>query len=155
MLRIIGFIGLLVTPQIGVAQALSVAEADVRACFSDTPFGTFDPACLGDAANQCQGLPGGSTTIGITDCIGAETAIWDAALNETYQQVRDNFERVGGEDLTISLRDAQRAWIAFRDAECAMQYQKWIEGSIRTVVAATCRMRMTAHRALTLRYMTE
>jgi len=49
------------------------------------------------------------------------------------------------------LRDAQRAWIAYRDANCAMEYGLWGAGSMRQIAGADCQMRMTAERMLELR----
>ena len=49
-----------------------------------------------------------------------------------------------------ALRDAQRAWIAFRDAECAMEYAAWGTGSIRSIAGADCMMSLTAERTVRL-----
>ena len=148
-LGIIVAVGLAPLPVSG--QTLTVSEVQIRACADNAPAWEGLPQCVTDAANDCQTLPGGSTTIGIVDCLSAETAVWDAILNEEYAKARSLFDDVGGEDLTISLRDAQRAWIAFRDADCAMRYQRWIGGTIRSVVSASCQLTMTASRALALR----
>lgn len=131
------------------AQTLTVDETVIHGCFLATETGASAGQCIGDAANVCQELPGGSTTIGMADCLGAETDVWDKLLNIHYQSAR-LFE-IGGADLQISLRDAQRAWIAFRDAECALEYDRWAGGSIRTIVYAGCKMNMTARRAIALR----
>lgn len=133
------------------AQTLTVDEDTIHGCFLATETGASAGQCIGDAANVCQDLPGGSTTIGIADCLGAETAVWDKLLNDHYQHARDRMFKIGGADLQISLRDAQRAWIAFRDAECALEYDRWSGGTIRTVVFASCQMQMTARRAIALR----
>jgi uncharacterized protein YecT (DUF1311 family) len=144
--------GLAILPAVLPAQALKVDENIIMGCFLATQTGAAarSEQCAGEAANQCQSLPGGSTTIGITECIGAETAVWDRFLNTQYQVAREHLFAVGGEDLQISLRDAQRAWIAFRDAECALQYDRYAGGTIRSVVYASCMMTMTATRAVAL-----
>jgi hypothetical protein len=76
---------LLCVPQFGTAQELKIDEQIVRDCFENTEIGALYPLCLGEASGQCQELPGGSTTIGIADCIQAETAMWDVILNEEYK----------------------------------------------------------------------
>jgi uncharacterized protein YecT (DUF1311 family) len=54
-----------------------------------------------------------------------------------------------------TLREAQRAWIVFRDAECRAQYALYGTGSLRQVVGANCVMSETAERAIELRQMRE
>ncbi|MDF1728103.1 MAG: lysozyme inhibitor LprI family protein [Sulfitobacter sp.] len=130
-------------------SAQVVEESYVRNCFASAGPGETAPICLGEAANQCQSA-GFDTTIGISQCIQAETAVWDTLLNETYGEVRRIFT-AQDPSLGTNLRDAQRAWIAYRDAECGLEYARWIGGSIRTIVAANCHMTETAERAIELR----
>lgn len=141
------------------AQTLTADPGSVRACFADTPTGALYPVCLGQAANNCQQQEGGSTTIGITECIQSETAVWDAILNQEYLATQATnraadaggfVEGLGRED---TLREAQRAWIAFRDADCTARYATWQDGTIRSIVAANCHLTMTAARAVDLRDM--
>ncbi|MEJ6401615.1 lysozyme inhibitor LprI family protein [Yoonia sp. 2307UL14-13] len=141
-------------------DALTVDADAIRACHTSTPIGTIYPDCLGQASNACQAQDGGSTTQGIAACISAETAVWDALLNEEYQALRAHFSGVqgGGTDATTDelldyLRGAQRAWIAFRDADCDLRYTQYQGGAIRSIVGANCRMTKTASRALELRDM--
>jgi uncharacterized protein YecT (DUF1311 family) len=137
-------------PCMAVAQSPVLDAAEVAACFADTPLGEVDPACLGAASNACQTVtPGGGTTLGITECILAETAAWDGLLNREYAATRATLEP----DIAAQLLTAQRAWIAFRDAECGLQYALWRDGTIRSIVAANCRMVMTARRTIDLRDM--
>lgn len=159
MKRVIGLALALGLAQVAQAQDLRIDPLMVRACFANTPTGQLYPACLGQASNDCQRLPGGSTTIGISQCIQAETVEWDAILNEEYQATQamnaqaDDTGASPVMDRTDALRDAQRAWIAFRDADCAARYAMWQDGSIRTIVAANCHLSMTAQRAIELRDM--
>lgn len=126
-------------------------EGVVRACFEDASRDSLDPDCIGVAARQCQKAPGGSTTLGIAQCLMAEHAEWDSILNEQYKRMRDHY--ASDQTATDSLRAAQRAWITFRDAECAFQYDRYGGGSMRTIASAGCQMGMTARRALELRGM--
>ncbi|MFP7570808.1 lysozyme inhibitor LprI family protein [Marivita sp. S2033] len=150
---------LLACPQLGLAQELGVDRTYVRGCFAATEVGEIYPSCLGQAATACQALPGGSTTIGISECIQAETVEWDAVLNEEYKATQSalaDMDRQGviaGMVRTDALRDAQRAWIAFRDADCGARYAIWQDGTLRTIVGANCHLTMTAQRALELRDM--
>lgn len=121
----------------------------VEACLAGTAPGDLDPDCIGEAADQCQQAPGGSTTRGIAGCLMAEHDAWDAVLNAQYQETRAAF--ADDDTASASLRDAQRAWIAWRDAECRFEYDRYGDGSMRSVSAAGCRMTLTARRALELR----
>ncbi|NOD28865.1 lysozyme inhibitor LprI family protein [Ruegeria atlantica] len=141
---------LVFVPTITFAQQASVDDAYIRQCFSQEQTGTNVPECTGQAANACQASPGNDTTIGISQCIQAETAIWDALLNEQYKLRRSELAEQDPE-LANQLRDVQRAWIRFRDAECGLQYSLWSGGTIRTIVAANCYLVETAERALELR----
>ncbi|MCL3882776.1 lysozyme inhibitor LprI family protein [Marivita sp. GX14005] len=153
-------IAALAFPGMAAAQNLGADPQIVRGCFASTPPGSVYPPCLGQASGQCQQLPGGSTTIGMMECIQAETAHWDAILNEQYGRTQDFNAMQDAQgaspvmDRTDALRDAQRAWIAFRDADCAARYALWQDGTMRSIVAANCHLTMTAQRALELRDMT-
>lgn len=139
---------LLLLPAPTMAQQPALDPAIVEACVSDTPRGDLAPACIGAAAKQCQQAPGGDTTLGIAECVMGEHAAWDAALNREYKAARAAFQDDPAAD---SLLAAQRAWIAWRDAECAFQYDRYGGGSMRTIASANCQMSMTAQRALELR----
>lgn len=103
--------------------------------------------CIGAASNPCmENQEGGSTTIGMTECMGRETAWWDSQLNVHYASLKESL----GPDLFASLRDAQRAWIAYRDASCGFEYDLWSEGTIRSIVFASCMLDQTARRATAL-----
>lgn len=133
------------------AQEPQVDPATVRACFDDARGTT--PDCIGEAAAACQAQPGGETTLGISACLQGEAQAWDDLLNAQYKGVRARLLEQGGTDLADQLLDAQRAWIAFREADCSLVYAIWAEGSIRTVMASDCYLHKTAQRALELRDM--
>jgi len=107
-------------------------------------------ACLGRTAEACMAREAdGETTQGSVRCLSAETEIWDDKLNEEYKLTRAFYAGMdtsdGGERVD-ALLTAQRAWIAFRDAECAMEYAAWGAGSIRSIAGADCLMSVTAER---------
>lgn len=125
----------------------------VAACFSQAAARGVARGCIGGAAAACAAARG-ETTLAIAECLGAETAAWDAILNREYAALRDDFRaRDGSGALTRQLRDAQRAWIAFRDADCGLAYAIWAGGSLRVVAAGNCQLDKTARRAIELRDM--
>ncbi|MBU3030708.1 lysozyme inhibitor LprI family protein [Paracoccus marinaquae] len=145
-------LSLAVAPFAVQAQDFTVDEAAVEACFEAADPGETAPGCLGQAAQSCQSTTQqGETTLGIGQCIMAETAAWDVLLNREYGMTRDSFAETPG--LKDTLLKAQRAWIAFRDADCAVAYERWGGGSMRSIAAANCRMEFTARRALELKFM--
>lgn len=103
--------------------------------------------CIGAASNPCmENEEGGYSTIGMAECVGRETNWWDSQLNVHYASLEETLDA----DLFASLRDAQRSWLAYRDASCGFEYELWSEGTIRTLVYASCILDSTAQRAYAL-----
>jgi uncharacterized protein YecT (DUF1311 family) len=97
------------------------------------------------AYDKCLESPDGQSTAGMIDCADAELKIQDAALNAAYRKAM--------KDLTAEqkpkLQAAQRAWVAFRDAECA-SYQNEAWGTLSRINAAGCVLHMTVMRTIDL-----
>jgi uncharacterized protein YecT (DUF1311 family) len=103
---------------------------------------------------------GGETTIGMSACAMAEYEGWDRLLNETWADLmiiarrqalgalEEGVEPLPTEEM---LREAQRAWLGFRDADCEQEYAIWGDGSQRQVAGAWCLLDRTATRVLELR----
>jgi uncharacterized protein YecT (DUF1311 family) len=80
----------------------------------------------------------------MNNCANAAYDKSDAELNAVYKQVTS---RLKGDAKQASLLvTAQRAWIAFRDAECDFVSSPTTGGSINTMVQANCRDRVTSAR---------
>ena len=67
----------------------------------------------------------------------------DIRLNTTYQKLQ---RRLSDSAEKESLKNAQRAWIAFRDANCKFQTTAWSGGSFRPTANAFCLKGMTEER---------
>jgi uncharacterized protein YecT (DUF1311 family) len=103
--------------------------------------------CVGAASNACmENEEGGYSTAGMADCVARETDWWDGQLNVHYTFLEETLNA----DLFASLREAQRSWIAYRDASCGFEYDLWSEGTIRTLIYAGCILDSTAQRAYAL-----
>ena len=79
------------------------------------------------------------------ECTAAELKVQDSRLNQAY--------RVAMADLNdrqkARLKTAQRAWIAFRDADCAAQFDEdW--GTLSRISANVCVLQRTVERTLEL-----
>ena len=157
MMRKTLILALICAPALSLAQAPKddlVDAAIVDACFTEARRGGIDPECIGFAADICQSRPGQANTVGISFCIMAEVAEWDRILNREYTATRDAFAGfTDGPVLTDTLLTAQRAWIALRDADCSVAYDRWGGGSMRNIASAHCQLDHTARRALDLKNM--
>ncbi len=76
------------------------------------------------------------------DCIGAETRRQDARLNQAYKALMDSTAA----ERKKPLQEAQRAWVRFRDTNCAF-YLDPDGGSLARVSANDCVLTMTVDRA--------
>ena len=121
-----GLAALVATP------ALAVDKAKVEARY--TP-----------ALQICLDSPDGQSTMGMVQCIGEELKVQDAALNSAYRSLIGQMTP----DQKASVQKAQRAWIAFRDADCAARYDPdW--GTISTINANMCMLQRTVERTIEL-----
>lgn len=118
-------------------------------------------SCVGEAASFCmETTEGGHSTFGAMDCILKEGDVWDERLNIAYQEARKFAQVMDEDDLEFfpeyairadQVLQAQRAWITYRDANCAMQHGLWGSGSMRQISGADCLLQMTALRTFELR----
>lgn len=153
----------------GAMPGPAVADAAVPIVYADTA--TSD--CLAaantpDAQHACIGLSSqacmtandyGSTTAGSVECVSRETGFWDNRLNAIYAQYMQSARALDSQDvggpgpanMAVSLRDMQRAWIAFRDATCTFQFSLGRGGTIAHQFSAGCAMDMTAQQYLYLK----
>lgn len=101
-----------------------------------------------EAFDRCMAGAGG-VTAGMVNCIGAETRIWDRRLNAAYAALMaDPDHSAAAKGL---LREAQRAWIAYRDKACIAEGEMTAEGGTLAMVSrASCALQMTAQRATDL-----
>jgi uncharacterized protein YecT (DUF1311 family) len=104
-------------------------------------------ARLTPAYNRCLASPDGQSTMGMIDCVGAELKIQDARLNAAYRKAMSGLNARQHD----KLQAAQRAWLAFRDAECASLYDDdW--GTLSRVIASDCILSMTVKRTMDLEH---
>jgi uncharacterized protein YecT (DUF1311 family) len=98
---------------------------------------------------SCMDASGG-VTMNILNCMGGETQQQDARLNHSYKAAMQALEK--GQQ--SQLRDAQRLWIKFRDADCAL-LGSLTGGTIDSVNHASCILEMTKERADELVWLAE
>lgn len=95
------------------------------------------------AYGQC--MDKASTTVAMSDCIGAETHVQDQRLNRVYKQLMAKLDT--GQQK--SLRDVQRKWLAYRDGNCQFHVQA-SGGTMAQLEGGSCLMDMTRDRAAEL-----
>lgn len=81
-------------------------------------------------------------TQNMVECIDAEIKRQDARLNKAYKAVVADLNP----ERKKQLLEAQRAWLKFRDTNCAFYFDPE-GGTIARVQAVDCMMTMTASRA--------
>lgn len=138
------------------APARADDAAMLEACLSNASW-DMRRDCIGVISAPCQEAPGGASTLGIVECLGREHQAWDALLNRWWPGMKADAEatdasnREHGIDVANAaetLLTAQRAWLNYRDAECAFRWLPYAGGTIRGPIAASCMMEMTAERAI-------
>ncbi|WP_348629901.1 lysozyme inhibitor LprI family protein [Mesorhizobium sp. M7D.F.Ca.US.004.03.1.1] len=91
------------------------------------------------AADDCANAQDQAT---MDECAGKDFDAADKKLNEAYRQIEGRLkDNAGSKKLLV---DAQRAWVAFRDAECSFQGgPPETAGSVRPMVVANCQAGLT------------
>lgn len=78
-------------------------------------------------------------------CAVLELEAADAELNAAYADAVDAARGFDGQQEAL-LRDAQRAWIAFRDAACSAEASLVDGGTMQPMVGTGCLTRLTLER---------
>lgn len=130
-------------------QAYVATEMCLR---GEGPEADRGPDCRGIIYEGCPGNAG--STQDMVECSDAGLRFWDARLNASYRELMDIYRAEDAEDpespyqLAPLLREAQRAWIAYRDANCgAFERYRFRGGTLGRLTSITCMSDMTADRA--------
>jgi uncharacterized protein YecT (DUF1311 family) len=91
---------------------------------------------------DCMNKSGG-VTVEMRACSSDELKRQDERLNKAYEALQKRLEP----PVRDRLRLAQRAWIQFRDAECALVGAPEAGGTLGPVIVDGCHVEMTAIRA--------
>jgi uncharacterized protein YecT (DUF1311 family) len=129
-----------------LTAALALALLAVTPALAD-PAAPTDPvqARYTPAFDKCLAAPDGQSTMGMIECTQKEDDLQDARLNAAYKKAMTGLNA----RQKAKLLAAQRAWIVFRDAECA-SYQDEDWGTVSRVLAAGCVLHMTVQRTMDL-----
>jgi len=108
--------------------------------------GCMPLAMAGDnspAYTQC--MDKASSTVAMSSCIQVETKLQDERLNRVYKQLMGRLD--AGQQK--SLREVQRQWIGYRDANCRFHVQA-SGGTLAQLEGGMCVLDMTRERAAEL-----
>jgi uncharacterized protein YecT (DUF1311 family) len=123
-------------------------EATINACLkTEHAANRSGRDCIGRMSDHCLQLPGNESTTSMVQCVDEETKVWDGLLNADYQRLLGAL----GDKAAESVRQAERAWIAARDADCQVPYDIYDGGSMARLDSANCVLDHTAARVLQLR----
>jgi uncharacterized protein YecT (DUF1311 family) len=106
-------------------------------------------SALALAASSVAPCPG-DTTLQVEACLEARLAEGDALLNRYYQVALMRARERGGSETARLFVQAQRNWIAFRNAECASVRHNWRDGTIRGSMDLGCRILLTRLRTYSM-----
>ncbi len=98
----------------------------------------------------CLDIDSNMSTLGMISCIQAAEDAWDGELNLIYRELMGTLDSSGQE----GLRKAQRAWVAWRDAEFELNgivYYENLDGTMYHIFAADREMQIVRARTLELR----
>lgn len=107
-------------------------------------------ACLvaGPAAAQAS-CAEAVTQADLNDCAATSLQVADDGLNRAYEAAvaaARRFDGSGEGRAEGSLRAAQRAWLAFRDAACEAEAALWDGGSAQPMIRSGCLEHLTLQR---------
>ena len=128
-----------------LAFSLVLALAAPAAAQEDR--GAPDP--IDTALDDCLGKPEGQSTAGMLECLNTAYDAWDRALNEVYGELQASLDP----ESKKRLLDAQRKWLAFRDAERGFLGGPWTAelGTLVRVANSEAMVDLVKSRVLALR----
>jgi uncharacterized protein YecT (DUF1311 family) len=121
--------------------------AFLRECL-DTLAARGAPArvCIDMVARQCGAEPGGETSAGALACEERESNAWSTILSEAAAELEQGMSNTERE----RFGEAQDAWAAYRDAQCAYESALFEDEEQQSVERTACVRRVTATRTISL-----
>ena len=138
------------TPRPAAASPQTPLACSAMPCrhSSDQP---IDP-CVGGWSTPCTETPGGGSTRGLSGCLAQELEAWESVRSAVHARLLDAARTYdedpvdGAPPVGASLVAAKAAWEAHRDAQCTYEWSEYAGGTMRGIVAVSCRLQLTADR---------
>jgi uncharacterized protein YecT (DUF1311 family) len=118
-------------------------------------------AALAAGPATAQNCKDPQSQIAMNHCAWERFQVADRELNAAYKKARvymrelDSASTARMKGAAIALRDAQRAWIPFRDKACESDGFRFRGGTMEPLVVATCKTRLTQQRTRELLWLIE
>jgi uncharacterized protein YecT (DUF1311 family) len=121
-------------------------------------------SCVGTVQDACAKESGNESSAAMSGCVGREVAVWDERLNTSYKAAlagdlarRDVYRGGGARKRTGAevMREAQRAWIGFRERKCSAARLPMEGGSGAALLGGACFLQETARQAIWLETLDE
>jgi len=156
-------LALMILPAAARAQEFKTLE-DLTRAFEGPISACWEAAETDEARRACKGLLYHACTAGWDDglsnqgdrtCISAEVRFWDDLLNAEWAKLVSRMKEQDSQESSEvyakreeTLRAAELAWIAFRDAECEFRYAKYGSGTLYPRFFTICHADLTFERVL-------
>ncbi|KPB02757.1 lysozyme inhibitor LprI family protein [Ahrensia marina] len=124
---------------------------------------SFATLCtMAQASDQEVDCDNAETQFEMNHCSGLEFDAADKALNKTWSKIRAAVKTIDENNKEYApyepsaadnLLKAQRAWIDYRDGQCAAEAAQYAGGTIQPLIRSTCLTDMTKKRTKELQEM--
>jgi uncharacterized protein YecT (DUF1311 family) len=135
-------------PADGASAAVTAAETCTRA--AEDVAGRL--ACVGLARTQCIEAAETPNTIAQSECAAWELDYWKTSLNQSYDEFHAALTADDAEGPSRSqaaaFEAAQKAWLAWREAECTFAASRMRGGSGAGPAEISCELYLTGQRAV-------
>lgn len=129
---------LVITPCVAFATAksdLAAIDARLKTCIDRNASNSGMVTCTGEAYEAADKIL---------------NSIYNAAVSNLKKPTKDAYETRTSEETLKRVIASERAWISYRDADCALQGANMLGGSGEGLVTIGCRFSMTKARAVAL-----
>ena len=105
------------------------------------------PYTYGQRTKKSDPCANAQTQAEMNNCAGREYKAADAVLNQVYRQLVSMLD----DEEKSQLKEAQTAWLKYRDSNCEFVADQYKGGTIRPMIHGLCLAEMTRNRTAELR----
>jgi len=149
ILIISGF-GIFAEPAFSQEAKMDIAEFQRCLEAADDDDNISRNECIGVASSKCIGEFYSAS--GKANCWSMENSLWDGLLNQEYRALMN---ASSSRKFKGALKNTQRAWIKYRNADCGLYNAMGIGGAPEAQLYESCNMNHTAKRANALQELLE
>lgn len=140
------------------AVKTAIDPAAIDTCLTDASTPEAKYACVGRAADSCVEAAGTPSTMVQSECGASALEAWKTRLNQNYDALVAAYAATdpeaekmpGGAAQAPLLEASQKAWLAWRDAQCTYVESFMQGGSGAGPLRLFCELELTGRRAVEL-----